>query len=390
VSLISAENTVGVLAGLLAIVAVALAVDRTRLSAYLPGVLVAILLGLILSNLGILPKASPVFGIAGQYLIPIAIPLLLFEANLIRIVREARVLLTGFMVATLGTVLGALLGFLIVRTIVGEEALDPRIIGVIAASWIGGSMNFVATSEALALDEPSLVSSAIAIDNIVGTGMQIAHVALPSIILLRVLIPSKVMDTVDEDGVSVADAQPGLPAEFSISSVAEALAISAAIVFVSGIVAHLAGFANLTIVFITVFSLVLATALPKHIGKMPGAFPTGTFLMYFFFATMGAGSDLSAIAASSLPLLAFTTIMAATHLVVILLGAYLLRIDFAVAVITSNAVALGPPTAAAMAAGKNWHSLVTPGLLIGLMGYACGTFMGIAIARFAHHLESFM
>ena len=41
----------------------------------------------------------------------------------------------------------------------------------------------------------------------------------------------------------------------------------------------------------------------------------------------------------------------------------------------------GPTTAAAMAGSKRWKSLVLPGILTGIFGYATATFLGLALGR---------
>ncbi|MEC8527024.1 MAG: DUF819 family protein [Pseudomonadota bacterium] len=40
---------------------------------------------------------------------------------------------------------------------------------------------------------------------------------------------------------------------------------------------------------------------------------------------------------------------------------------------------MGATTAPAMAAAKGWHDQVTPGVLVGVLGYALGTFIGTAL-----------
>ena len=48
----------------------------------------------------------------------------------------------------------------------------------------------------------------------------------------------------------------------------------------------------------------------------------------------------------------------------------------------SNAAVLGATTAPALAAAKEWRDLITPGVLVGVLGYALGTFAGTAVYQF--------
>jgi len=48
-------------------------------------------------------------------------------------------------------------------------------------------------------------------------------------------------------------------------------------------------------------------------------------------------------------------------------------------IIASNAAVLGATTAPALAAAKGWSHLVTPGVLVGVLGYALGTLIGTAV-----------
>ena len=47
--------------------------------------------------------------------------------------------------------------------------------------------------------------------------------------------------------------------------------------------------------------------------------------------------------------------------------------------VASNAAVGGPTTAAAMATAKGWDDLVLPALLVGILGYATGTFVSIGL-----------
>jgi len=45
----------------------------------------------------------------------------------------------------------------------------------------------------------------------------------------------------------------------------------------------------------------------------------------------------------------------------------------------SNAAVLGATTAPVMAAAQGWKDQITPGVLVGVLGYALGTLIGSAV-----------
>jgi uncharacterized membrane protein len=72
-------------------------------------------------------------------------------------------------------------------------------------------------------------------------------------------------------------------------------------------------------------------------------------------------------------------ILLSVHLVVLLVVGRLFRLTIPELVTASNAAVLGATTAPALAAARGWHDLVTPGVLVGVLGYALGTFAGTAV-----------
>ena len=65
----------------------------------------------------------------------------------------------------------------------------------------------------------------------------------------------------------------------------------------------------------------------------------------------------------------------------ILLGAKLFKIDLAPAIIGAAAAIVGAAAAAAIASSKGWRSLISPGITVGMLGYALANFIGITLAR---------
>ena len=86
-----------------------------RWAARLSGPVLALLGGMLLSNTRLMPGESPSYDIVESYLVPAAIPLLLFRANLFRIFRETGPMFAAFHVASLVTIIGAFVAAMVFR-----------------------------------------------------------------------------------------------------------------------------------------------------------------------------------------------------------------------------------------------------------------------------------
>ena len=101
--------------------------------------------------------------------------------------------------------------------------------------------------------------------------------------------------------------------------------------------------------------------------------------MYIFFVAIGAGANLGEVLGAALPIIAFIVVMVLVHLCLLVLIGKFMKLDIAEVLIASNACILGPAPAAALAASKGWQPLVAPGILVGMLGYAIATFIGVAL-----------
>ena len=115
--------------------------QTNRWAAKLSGPVVALLFGMALSNTRLLPTEASSYDMVDSYLVPIAIPLLIFRANILRILRETGPMFLCFHIASVGTVLGAFLAAFLFR---GAFERVPEVCGIMTGSYIGGGVNFVA------------------------------------------------------------------------------------------------------------------------------------------------------------------------------------------------------------------------------------------------------
>lgn len=74
--------------------------ERTKIGSALSGALVSTLIGLAASNLGVVSCESPAYSIVLEFLLPLAVPLLLFRADLRRVIKSTGTLLLAFLIGS--------------------------------------------------------------------------------------------------------------------------------------------------------------------------------------------------------------------------------------------------------------------------------------------------
>ncbi len=334
-----------------------------------------LVIAMVLGNFGVIPHAAPAYEVVWSFLVPVAVPLLLLKANLRRIIPETGPMLGAFFLGVAGTLMGAVMGLWVLPM----GSAGPDLAGILSATYIGGSMNFVAVAEALQFTEKTLLAAALAADNVVGTLHILVVVLIPSVAVLRRWIPSPIVENSADnqhDGIEVEDKT----VPYNSAHICLALTIGLLIAATGYGIAGFLHVPNYGILFITAITLLVANMFHKQLENLHGAFETGMLMMYIFFATIGAGADITVMINAGVMIFIYAAFIIITHLIVIILGAKLFKMDLAELVIASLACIGGPVAPAAISASRGWRTLVTPGLMVGILGYAIANFIGVGLA----------
>lgn len=380
-SIINSENTLILWSIILVIATFAIFLEnRYTLVAKISGAIMALIIALLLSNFNIIPLESKVYDDVWGYVVPIAIPLLLFQCDIKKIWKESGRLAIIFLLSSVGTMLGAVVGFYLLREYI--PTLN-NIAGTMTASYIGGGVNFVAVQTALNLDK-QLASALIVSDNLLMVLYFFVLIIIPTIPFFN-----KYFKREYRNDIKNMDDKKEVKRPITLEDVAFNFTISVLIVAVSF------GFSDLILaedrgyvinflankyILLTSITVILATVFSTFFKKLIGSQEIGTFLIYIFFAVIGIPASIKSIVVNSPLLLVFCAIMVIINMVITFAFAKLFNFSLEEAILVSNANIGGPTTATAMAISKGWTKYVAPVMLVGTLGYVIGTYLGLILA----------
>lgn len=397
-TLISSENSWALFAILAAIAAISIFMEQTwKWASKLSGCIIALIGAMLLSNLNVIPLDAPAYDFVWDYVVPAAIPLLLFNANLRTIGKGSGRTLIIYLLSGLGTVSGGSLAFFCLHNYVPDlEKITPMMV----ASYTGGSANLVAMARTFGASGKA-VSVAVVADNMLMAIYFFILAAMPSIRFFYKKFRHPIMDRMEKEAAAANAANHAAaywkPKDISLKDIAASLSISLVIVAISSnaaayfgriiptgsfVMTLLNGLLGSQYLIMTTLTVLLATFLPGFMGKLGGAQEMGTYFIYIFFAVIGVPASISMIVTQAPLLLVFCLIIVGVNMIFSLVFGRLFKFSLEEIIVASSANIGGPTTAAAMAISKGWSELVTPAILVGTLGYAIGNYYGIFTGTF--------
>ena len=314
-------------------------------------------------------------------------------------------ILVSFSFGCAGSVLGTLTGASLVGSLFPASEVWPVAAACLAASYVGGTANFFETASVLGAAGAGPVARTLRLI----AGADIAAMVLYFSVLLRLrshvlrhpkgalsFLAPEPASTAATSSMLLAEAPAvALPSAAGEKPAPAALSVSLALgiaCMASRVQASLTALPGLAVLA----SVLSAVALERSAafrrllaGPLPLARATD-YALATFYACIGLGCRVQEVGAVGLPVVLLMATTLVVHLAVVLgcswawNSAGLRRITVDTAVIASNACVGGAATAASMAAGMPGADPALPllGSIAGLLGYALGTPLGLALARY--------
>lgn len=376
------SNQVFVFLILCAIIFISEILVRNTWLKHLGTALLCILLGAVISNLGIIPTSSsavnavPVYDFIFSVLAPLSILWLLLQVNLKDIFNAGLPIIFLFIVGSFATAIGVIIGMKIIKGPESIGDLHHAIGGMLTGTYTGGSVNFNAVAiHYNVMEEAVLFGGTVVVDNIATALWMVLCIGLPKV--LKRFWPKKEDHFQSSKGVDLGiteDTENMHPID-----VATTLLIGFGSLYLAELGASWTSIPS--IIILTILALVFAQF--PIINRMKGPRMFGLFAVYLFLSVIGAYCDIGAlgnIGALGISLLFLVTIIIIVHAFIIFLVARIFKLDPEMTSVASQANIGGSTSALALARSLGRKDLVLPAVLIGTLGNALGTFLGFWVA----------
>jgi uncharacterized membrane protein len=352
---------------------------RVRILGMLGPVFLCYAAGILLSL--VIPEKGIAMDIS-EILVPIAIPLILFSADLSGVRRLAKPMLNSFILVAIAVSLVACVSYLLYRTLIPDAY---KYSGMIIGLYTGGTPNLMAIGAALSVSDSHIVL-ANAADVVVGGTYFLMLISFMPRLARRILKPFVKTEAKADEGYIENLEKSFVPEKetFSLKLILRHVPIVLlgilSLAVAAGLALLITGKLDVVIIMLVVTTCGIGFSFIKKVRSAPGSYTVGQYLILMFSFGIGISFRFEALNREALLLLAMFATAQFGSLLVHLLLCKVCKIDADTSLITSTAGIYGPAFIVPVAEALDNREVVLPGLICGILGYAIGNYLGIGIA----------
>ena len=313
--------------------------------------------------------------------VPLAIPLMLFNCDFklwTKALPKTIWSLVGGIVAVIAAVIS---GYFIFRR---PDIPDfNKIAAMMTGIYTGGTMNFNALGASLGVDKTvmaivlafEMVLTTPYILFIIGGGYKVFRKILPYQDVTR---KGRVDDNVESKDV---ENYRGMFDRKNVGGMFAGLGLS--IVFLAigaGLALWLTGKLNELVIILTITTLAIIASFFKKVRELPKTFELGMFFILIFSVIVASLFDIHSVNGGSLMIGLFVAWVMVIAALLHLLFCRIAHVSGDLFCVSQIALLCSPPFVPPVVGAMQNKKVLISGIVIGLVGYAIGTYLGVAVA----------
>ena len=319
--------------------------------------------------------------------IVVGIPLVLFSENILKWAKIAKYTFLSLLLGVISVVILVFVGYFIFREKIPEIA---KVSGMMIGVYTGGTMNMAAIARGLGVENDLFILT------------NTVEVAIGALILLFLITGAKplfglFMKPYKSGGnnelnkqsnmdISSFESYEGFFSRSSLPDLAKAFGIALLIAGMGyGMGFLFDGDLRQTVPILAVTTFGILASLVPAVNNIKKSFQLGMYWIYMFCLILASTVDLASLfnpesVSLMVNMLLFVSLVIVGSLVLHALLSWIFKISVDEYIITSTALANSPPFVPVVAAALRNKEVVVPGVIIGVVGYAIGNYLGVAIA----------
>ena len=352
-------------------------------------VVLAYAVGIIASLCGVFNFATPEIAASFSKLqstimnvaVPLAIPLMLFNCDFKLWTKSLPKTTWALVTGIAAVIIASISGYFIFRNHVPEIA---KVTGMMAGIYTGGTMNFNALGAALKVDR-SVMAIVLAFQMLITTPY-IFFLLGGGYKIFRKLLPYKDIThrgRMDEDEVETNDVENyrGMFEKKNFWGMMKGLGLSICFLAVgAGLALLITGKLNELVVILTITTLSIIASFFKKVRELPKTFELGMFFILIFSVIVASMFNIHSVNGGSLYIGGFVLWIIGISVLVHLLLCRIAKVSGDLFCVCQVGLLCSPPFVPPIAGAMKNKKVLISGIVVGLVGYAIGTYLGALLA----------
>lgn len=313
--------------------------------------------------------------------VPLAIPLMLFNCDFKLWTKALPKTLWSLVGGITAVLIAVVSGYFIFRT--SEVPAFNKVAAMMTGIYTGGTMNFNALGASLGVDKTvmaivlafEMVLTTPYIFFIIGGGYRVFRKILPYEDVTRKGRTDAQVETKDIEDYS------GMFAKKNVGGMFAGLGLSVLFLAVgAGLALLLTGTLNELVVILTITTLSIIASFFKWVRNLPKTFELGMFFILIFSVIVASLFDIHSVNGGSLMIGLFVLWVMLVAAGLHLLFCRIAKVSGDLFCVSQIALLCSPPFVPPVVGAMKNKKVLISGIVIGLVGYAVGTYLGVLIA----------
>jgi len=353
--------------------------NKVKLIKWVSPIIICYLAGIIIANTNFLNPEDDFIRTITEISIGLAIPLLLFSANLKKWLGQAGKTLLSFGISVLGVLIASILAYLVFSDNIPEA---NKASGMMIGVYTGGTANLNAIGIALeAADEVLvLLNSA----DVIISGVYFIFLLTVAKPLLRLFLPAFKNSKKNGDSNYTFELNDlkGHSVKSNIWRILIGLGLALIVLGISaGVTILISGGMKESIVMLLITTLAIGCSFNVKVRNLRGTYRTAEYLLLVFAVAIGCLANLRELLNASSHLFLFCGFVIVVSIIIHFSLAAVFRIDADTVIITSTAAIYGPAFVGPVANALKNPRVIVSGITMGLLGYSLAYYVGMGVAK---------